>query len=245
MDNYKNVLKNILKKLGYDIKKTPPIGSDPFKDMAFFLNGIGEPIIFDIGANIGQSVDRIKKAIPRSIIHSFEPSPDSFWELTEHCKKYNNVNTWNCGIGSSEKVLPFFENHSPTFSSFLELGETTGTYIEKVTNVDIITLDSFARANNIDFIDVVKSDTQGFEFEVFKGAEKLMNDNKIGLLYFEFTFSDMYIGLPKFNEVFQFLTEHNFLFVCYYEQRFLNNLISWTDVMFINSEYYKNRKSIG
>ena len=52
-------------------------------------------------------------------------------------------------------------------------------------------------------VDILKSDTQGYDFEVFKGAQQAMRDNRIGLLYFEFIFSDMYKNLPPFDEVFR------------------------------------------
>ena len=34
-----------------------------------------EPIIFDVGANKGQSIERYKKLFSKSEIHSFEPNP--------------------------------------------------------------------------------------------------------------------------------------------------------------------------
>jgi len=36
------------------------------------------PIIFDVGANIGQSIISFKKNFPNSIIHSFEPCKKFF-----------------------------------------------------------------------------------------------------------------------------------------------------------------------
>lgn len=93
----------------------------------------------------------------------------------------------------------------------------------------------------IDFIHLLKVDTQGFEFEVFQGAERLMNENKIALLYFEFNFSDMYKGLPSFHTVHDFLLRHNFSLVTIYQLFYQKKPVSWTDMQFINSNFYRQR----
>ena len=37
-----------------------------------------KPIIFDVGAHHGESIIEFKTLFPLSIIHSFEPDPDTF-----------------------------------------------------------------------------------------------------------------------------------------------------------------------
>jgi len=69
------------------------------------------------------------------------------------------------------------------------------------------TLDQFAKEKSIDFIHILKSDTQGYDFEVLKGASGLLANQKIGFVHFEFIFSNMYANLPPFEEVFGFLSE--------------------------------------
>jgi hypothetical protein len=93
-------------------------------------------------------------------------------------------------------------------------------------------------------VDILKSDTQGYEFEVFKGAEQAMRRNRIGLLYFEFIFSDMYQGLARFDEVFGHLADRGFLLVSIYDINHQNNLASWIDALFVNREYYRNPPSL-
>jgi len=106
-------------------------------------------------------------------------------------------------------------------------------------------LDSFAIKHDIDFIHILKSDAQGFDFEVLKGASDLMEENRIALIYFEFIFSDMYKNLPSFHEVFRYLCERNYSLVTFYESHFQEELVSWTDVLFINREFYRSRVEQG
>ncbi len=222
------------------IQKEDGIGADPFLDMQRFLKNQNAPVIFDVGANVGQSVDRFLRLFPESAIHSFEPSPTTYEKLQSHCSPFPNVKAWNYGVGREEAVLPFQENDNSDMSSFLSPSEFSWGKIIKTTDVPVITLDSFSKKQGIDFIHILKSDAQGYDFEVFKGAEGLMKENRIGLIYFEFIFSDMYKNLPRFHDVFRYLTENNFDLVAFYDSHFQNELVSWTDALFINKEYNRN-----
>jgi FkbM family methyltransferase len=243
MSNTKRIIRNLLRRTGYDLTRYSPneLGRDPFQDMQFFLKGLQCPIVLDVGANVGQSVDEFKKVFPDSFIHSFEPSPSTYTRLTEHCHGLDGVKAWNYGVGSRQTTLPFIENSHSEMSSFLDPSEFCWGQTERTTSVRVLTLDSFAQDQRIEFVHVLKSDTQGYELEVFKGAEGLMKENRIGLIYFEFIFSSMYKGLPSFHEVVRFLSERNFALVSFYQSHFQNDLLSWTDAMFINVDYNRQR----
>ena len=45
------------------------------------------PIIFDIGANQGQSIERFKKIFNNPIIHAFEPVDFEFKKLEKNIQK--------------------------------------------------------------------------------------------------------------------------------------------------------------
>ena len=240
MTNVKRSIRNLVRKLGFDVRPYGR-GCDPFYDLKFFLNSIPRPTVFDVGANIGQSVDHFRETFSDPIIHSFEPSPTTFEKLSTHCHGMPGVKTWNYGVGSRKATLPFTENICSDMSSFLEPGQSCWGKVEKVTNVEVVTLDSFVKEQGIEYVHVLKSDTQGYDFEVFKGAEELMNEDRIGLIYFEFIFSDMYKNLPPFHEIFRFLTEHRFSLVSFYKAHFQQDLVGWTDALFINASYNRRR----
>jgi FkbM family methyltransferase len=243
MRSTKVLIRNILKNAGYEVKyfDSRRQGIDAYQDMQFLSKGVERPVIFDVGANVGQSVDKFKEWFPDATIHSFEPSPSTFLRLKEHCHAMSSVKVWNYGIGSTRETLPFLENSSNDMSSFLAPSKFCWGKIEKTTHVDVLPLDWFAAENDIKFIHILKSDTQGFDLEVFKGAESLMNENKIALIYFEFVFSDMYKNLPPFHEVFRFLTERNFALVAFYPAAYQEDLVSWADLLFINIAYNRQR----
>jgi len=249
----KLLVRNLLKKTGYDIVKYRsavddtiteiPFGINPFEDISFFLKNNASPVIFDVGANIGQSVDDFKKVFPDSIINSFEPGPDTFAKLREHCIEMGKVKVWNYAIGSSEGILPFQENTRSVMSSFFSPGENWWGEIKKITNVEVTTLDTFADQQKVGFIDILKCDTQGYDLEVFKGAEKLLSENRIGIILCEIIYSNIYKGTPSFTKLLRYLLDHNFVLVGFYYQCHQNHLLSWSDALFINAEYKRKVKA--
>jgi len=239
----KKILKNITRKYGYDIIRYRPdkMGRYPYYDMAKFIK-IDKPMIFDIGANIGQTIENFRNVFPKAHINSFEPSPATFELLKNNVSKMENVKIWNYGIGANNGLMTLFENSHSTMSSFLKLGESGWGKVIRKTNIQVISIDQFCIDQNIDKIDIIKSDTQGFELEIFKGAEKMMKENKIGVLYFEVTFSEMYDDLPKLGDIYNFLNERGFSLASIYPLAYQkSNLAGWTDLLFVN-ENFLNQK---
>lgn len=257
MSIVKRSIRKILRASGYDILRIDAIqnlsqaqntvdifdqglGVDPYADMKHFLATEESPVVFDVGANIGQSVDSFRNTFTTPTIYSFEPSPSTYETLKAHCKDLPGVSTWNRGVGSTNSTMTLTENEYSVMSSFLPPSTSAWGNVVRSTEVQVVTLDSFASDHGIDFVHILKSDTQGYDFEVFKGANQLMKENRIGLLYFEFIFSDMYKDLPPFDEVFGYLTANNFALVSFYKQYFQHELVSWTDALFINREFYRS-----
>jgi FkbM family methyltransferase len=238
-------LKESLRRMGGEFstqvlrRPPPPIGESAVADMKRFVPREGKPLILDVGANTGQSVKRYRRAFPNAVIHSFEPSRRIFGRLQEFITEWGEVTAWNVALGAAVGKQTFLENTHSDMSSFLELSNNGWGKIEERPTVDVWTVDKFLADQKIPFVDVLKSDTQGYELEVFKGAEETFRRNGVGLLYFEFIFSDMYKGLPRFDEMFRHLVDRGFQMVSIYELRHQNNLASWGDALFVNREYYR------
>ena len=81
---------------------------------------------------------------------------------------------------------------------------------------------------------LLKLDTQGYDLEVFKGAENMMREGKVGLIFVEITFSEIYAGLPSVDEILHFLFEHGFHLQCFYGFAFHRSLVSWTNALFVH-----------
>ena len=208
-------------------------GRDPLLDMTRRLENIS-PVIFDVGANVGQSITRFKKIFPSSKIYSFEPSARPFVDLSKVAKQHSDVKVYEMALGATAGFLTLYENSSSDMNSFLEMGQNGSGLIVGESKVQVATIDQFCVDNHINYIDVLKIDAQGFDFEVIKGAKEMLLSGKIRLLYFEIIFSDMYKNVPRFSEVYDFLLDHGFVLVSLYEFHYQKGLAGWTDGLFIH-----------
>jgi hypothetical protein len=56
----RDCIRGALRRLGYDIHKIQ-VGRHPFHDMRRLLGREREPVIFDVGANVGQTIESFLK----------------------------------------------------------------------------------------------------------------------------------------------------------------------------------------
>ncbi len=208
-------------------------GKDPLLDMLRRIQS-STPVVFDVGANIGQSIVRFKKVLPKSKIYSFEPSERPFAQLSVEASRYSDVKAFQLALGSSNGELTLYENSSSDMNSFLEMGCNGSGSVVGQSVVSVLTIDAFCSEHQINYIDILKIDAQGFDFEVIKGAKQMILDGKIRQIYFEIIFSDMYKNVPRFSEIYDFLLDHGFVLVSLYDFHYQKGVAGWTDGLFIH-----------
>lgn len=213
-----------------------------YEDMRRLLINKTNPLIFDVGANVGQSIGEFKDNFPESIIYSFEPSPSTFLQLKKNHTGKPDIFLQNVGLGAVAGKKEFLENESSEMSSFLEYDQMEWGKFKEKTIVDLSTLDEYCRQNYITKIDVLKMDTQGYELEVLKGAVNMLKEKNIQLLFFEVIFSDMYKNLPAFGDIHKLLSDNNYKVVKFYDSHCVNDLLCWIDVLYINPDFQPSRK---
>jgi hypothetical protein len=76
--------------------------------------------------------------------------------------------------------------------------------------VPVVTFDSFAAENSVANINLLKTDTQGYDLEELKGAEGLLQAGSISLVLTECNFERLYEGQPVFSQLLAFLESHRF-----------------------------------
>jgi len=141
-------------------------------------------VVFDVGANRGNSTLEYSKFFPNSMIHSFEPFPDSY-ELFINLHKGNlnvNLNKYALSNDIGKSILNI--NKSIDTNSFLEsieIGANSDKGCVSVGRmlVETNTLDNYCSKNNINAIDILKIDVQGSEMEVLRGAVEMLNNRRI------------------------------------------------------------------
>jgi FkbM family methyltransferase len=213
------------------------LGQNAEFDIKFLLGNVPEPVVFDVGGNVGQAVDRFKNLLPNSLIYSFEPTIECIPMLKEKESIYNSVKVFNLALGAREMELDFYLNSSNVMNSFLNTdsprwGDNLGKRIVKTE-----TLDSFCQKNAVSHINLLKIDTQGFELEVLKGSMQMLSNNSIELVYLEIIFSEMYSDLPTLAEIYTCMTQSGFKLVAFYDFYTHDKTADWCDALFYNPSF--------
>jgi FkbM family methyltransferase len=230
----KRVVKSIFRLLGFEIHYVRKgVGVDAFADMRA-LAGTDRPVIFDVGANVGQSIGIFRKSFDRSVIHAFEPGRAAFEELQRRTAGIRDLHLNNAALGAQRGSAVFLENERTDMSSLLEPGIDCWGEIRGRYDVEVDTVDDYCAARGIARIDILKSDTQGFDLEVLKGAEAMLRKGAIRLIYMEINFAEMYKGLPPIDEIYRFLADRGFHLVAFYDFWYQRNRASWTDALFMH-----------
>lgn len=242
----KQWIKKLARAAGYDIVRyTPPhLGVDPLSDMSRFVR-TKRPTIFDVGANVGQSIVAFRERFPNCVIHSFEPSPATFDLLMRNVGSSRDVYLWNLALGASEGTQKLYENSCSDMSSFLPLGAMGWGTVTAETAARVETLDRFVKENNIAHIDILKSDTQGFDLNVLKGARKSIKSGMIDQVFVEINFVELYSGIPGLSEIYDFLLSSGYSLISFYKVYHKSDLAAWTDAAFVRKAHYESLSRAG
>lgn len=249
---FKKIIKKIINILGFKISKI----NNKYKRLSFndihkIKINIENPIIFDVGANQGQSIQRFKKIFPKSIIHAFEPIKEEFDKLQNEFKNDSSIFLNNYALGNSLGENKFYIMASTGHSSFLkispntewlkirskEFGVNENEYIKKVVDVKINTINNYCNNNNILKIDILKLDTQGFEEKILAGASEIIP--RIKLIETELMFDNVYEKRLNFYDIEKHILKHNFRLLAIEPLNFSNLLEGY---MFCVDAIYFNEK---
>jgi FkbM family methyltransferase len=196
-----------------------------------------EPIIFDIGANLGQTILKIKAIFPNSNLHSFEPSKICFKELIKKFANTDKLVLNNKAVGSEKGALEFNEYSWSALNSFLKRAFTQSEIVDTYF-VDIVSVDDYCSENNIPYINLLKTDTEGFELNVLKGASRIMDENRVQFVFVEIFFHENYIGQSSFSEIFNYLSQKGFNMIRFYDFEYTKEgYLSRTDALFVNEKF--------
>jgi len=235
-------LNPLLEPFGYQLFRSSPkaLGLSPFRDMQR-LTVSQQPVIFDIGANRGQTIHELRRHFREPTIHAFDPCTTVFQDLQRNCGNLPGVRLNNLGVGSEIGVREFHEFESTDMSSFLQPGEDCWSHVTGRQPVQLTTFDQYCIDHSIPFVDILKSDTQGYDFEVLQGASQMLQERRVHLIFLEIVFSKMYKDLPRLDQVYGFLAERGYELVAFYRMYFQYDRACWTDALFVHPGFRADR----
>ena len=192
-------------------------------------------VAFDVGAHKGETLEIFLKSFNIEKIFCFEPNRKIYERLKNKIKMkiYKNIFLFNYGLGSkieTRSLKTFLDTSSSTFSQidsknyyYLRKKKIFNLFSNKFFSedieVEVSTLSKFIEENNIKKINILKIDTEGFEYNILRGiADNQFKD--IELIYFEHHYDLMIKKNYKFSDINKLLIYHNFEMVFKIKMKF-------------------------
>lgn len=234
----RKLINRLIARTGYAIGKTRDVPH--FTENRVFRSMVRDPAspstIFDIGANVGQSATDFAREFPHSRIYAWEPFQETFEGLCRQVKAFRNVHPFKLAAGSetgTREVLREKETASQVNS--LVAGRQASLKGQGTAEtIDLITLDQFCRENEIKSIDLLKTDTEGYDLEVLKGAMGLLEGGRIRAVVCETGMDDDPCH-THFFDVATFLRTYQFVAVGFYDTDYQpDGRFSHTNSLFVN-----------
>ena len=201
--------------------------SNKKKTLFFFKKELKDKVltIIDIGAHKGETINFFMKNFYIKKIFAFEPNKSLFKDL-EKKRKNNQLKLFNFGVGEKNEVRYLNIMTDSSSSTFNTLNENSNYFkkkkkilsfflnenviIKKIQKIEIVNLSEIISSNNIEEIDVLKIDTEGFEFNVLKGIKKEHLEN-IHFIHLEHHYDLMIDKGYKFRDIDKFLKLNHFV----------------------------------
>lgn len=192
----KTLLKRGIRSFGFDLRRYDPATSEGARFIGA-LSAHKVNLVFDVGANIGQSGLSLRDLGYRGRIVSFEPLQAAWNQLAEARRKDS---LWEvadrAAIGDEDGELEINVSGNSVSSSVLKMQKAhvnaapAAAYIGR-EKVPIRRLDTIGTGYlHVDSILFIKIDTQGYEAQVLRGASDLLQ-KAVGL-HLELSFIPLY-----------------------------------------------------
>jgi len=174
-----------------------------------------QPVFLDVGANVGNYSKLLSKVFPHSKIFALELNPHTFDilfrdpEITE-----SNISCVNLGFSSKETIQKFYTYAQKDNNMHASLYKDVFTDLhhdDQLLEIEssTIPLDIFCEKHDIAHVSFLKIDTEGHEFEVLKGAQKMLSLGKLDIIQFEFNEMNI-ISRVFLRDFYHFLKEYRF-----------------------------------
>jgi FkbM family methyltransferase len=168
---------------GLCIFRVVPRGADIFRDLRIQLPKTPIKVIFDVGANVGQSSKEFLARFQPSRIYCFEPVQDTFRILQKQLSHDSRVKMCCLALGADRGKAEMVHCGNPGSFFLRKADDAIGSMESEPVKID--TLDHFCSENGIGFIDFLKIDTEGSDLNVLRGAANFLKAQNVSFVQVE------------------------------------------------------------
>lgn len=177
-----------------------------------YLRSKTDPVVIDVGANVGNYSKNVLNSNVGVIVYAFEPHPITYKRLIENIAD-PRFNAFNLGVGSENSRLELYDYDSKDGSSHASLYRDVIKDLHKgnpiAHSVEVVSLQNFFLGKNIKYIDLLKIDTEGNEFNVLIGIRSFIEMKKIKAIHFEFNEMNI-VSKVSFKDFWDLLVDYDF-----------------------------------
>jgi FkbM family methyltransferase len=152
-------------------------------------------VMFDVGANKGQTVEEMRAMFPAAHVHTFEPVASTFEMLQQAVEGDPSVTAHQLAFGRVSGVVSMTANAGATSNKIVAAGTA------RSEDVRIARGDEFCIEQGISHIDLLKIDTEGFDLDVLSGFTGMLRDHAIRMVQVECAISPanrLHVPLDRF-----------------------------------------------
>jgi FkbM family methyltransferase len=217
---FKSFIRRTAERLfGIHIFRVLPRGVDQFKDIQSEFSDYQMNVIFDVGANTGQSAKAYATSFAKAHIHSFEPIKESFALLEKSVFSFHHVHCHHLALGLENGFVQMISDGvSPMNRQMKQTTAEASRASNSTERVKIVSLDSFCADNAIPHISYLKIDTEGMDREVLKGAYSMLSREAIDFVEVEAGMNPDNLHHAPFEDLKSGLESHGFRLFGIYEQ---------------------------
>lgn len=174
------------------------------------------PVVIDVGFNSGDFTAEVLKRRPQATVLAFDPARKVAGFYRQRFGSDSRVRFFNIALSNEAGEFEFhdYDNMCSSLSRRVDAGPEAAAYMVKVER-----LDDWLRANRLEWVDFLKIDAEGYDWNVLAGAVGALKSGIVGGTMFEF--ASGWIGNRKFmSDVFRLL-EGSSLQLCHVFNGFL------------------------
>ncbi len=167
-------------------------------------------VFYDGGANFGLlSFGLVSQALTKDIqCHLFEPNPSLVKVINQSLSRHPNADIIVNDVAIS--------NHDGTLPIRFDSTQSGASHFDPASPdlVRCVSLDNYSAQNQIEQIDLLKLDVEGHELAALEGCRRLLGENIIKAIYFEYFEKHLVRNHPP-KDLLNFLISYGFsIYLC-------------------------------